>query len=72
MSQTLEPSDIDKLSVADRLELIARIWDSLPATEPPVPEWHLAELRRRRAEAEADPTAAVPWEEVRARLTRPR
>jgi putative addiction module component (TIGR02574 family) len=63
---TIEALGIDRLSVGERLDLIEQIWDSLPdAVEPSeVPEWHLAELARRRADAEARPGDGRPWREV--------
>jgi putative addiction module component (TIGR02574 family) len=74
MSLTLEPAQIEELSIPERLELIGILWDSITDANPQaaIPEWHLVELRRRRAEAEANPEASIPWEEVRARLTRSR
>ena len=61
-----ESSGIAQLSVRERLELIEKIWDSLPDTVAPeeVPDWHLAELARRRAEAAAQPGIGRPWREV--------
>jgi putative addiction module component (TIGR02574 family) len=58
------------LSVEQRLELIGELWDSIPDSlnELPVPEWHRKELERRLATANADPDAAIPWEEVKKRL----
>jgi putative addiction module component (TIGR02574 family) len=66
MPVTLEALGIDRLSVAERLELIEMIWDSLPGQVAPaeVPEWHRAELARRRALAEAQPGVGKPWREV--------
>jgi putative addiction module component (TIGR02574 family) len=66
MSITLEAFGIDRLSVRDRLELIERIWDSLPETIEPkdVPDWHVEELKRRRAEAESHPAKGKPWRDV--------
>lgn len=66
MPVTLESLGIDKLSVRERLELIEQIWDSLPEAVGPeeVPEWHLAELARRRSEAQARPGEGRPWREV--------
>jgi putative addiction module component (TIGR02574 family) len=66
MSVSIESLGIDRLSVAERLELMEQIWDSLPEQVGPneVPAWHLAELVRRRAEAEAQPGAGRPWREV--------
>ena len=58
------------LTVEQRLELIGELWDSLPDSldELPVPEWHREELERRLAAADADPSAAIPWEQVKRRL----
>jgi putative addiction module component (TIGR02574 family) len=55
------------LSVQQRLELIGELWDSIPDSMDalPIPEWHREELDPRLAAAEADPEAAIPWEEVR-------
>jgi putative addiction module component (TIGR02574 family) len=71
MDLTLEQFGIDHLSPQQRLELIALIWDSLPADMPYTPpDWHLRQLEQRIAAADADPSAIEPWEEVRARLSR--
>jgi putative addiction module component (TIGR02574 family) len=58
------------LTVEQRLELIGKLWDSIPdcLDELPVPNWHRQELERRLAAADADPDAAIPWEEVKSRL----
>ena len=63
MSMTVQSLGIDRLSVRERLELIEQIWDTLPGSVEPdeVPEWHLAELARRRAEADARPGQGRPW-----------
>ena len=70
MGQTLEQLGIDRLSVSERLELIGQIWDSLSDAKEGFtpPDWHTRELERRRAAAEADPGAGIPWELVKARL----
>jgi putative addiction module component (TIGR02574 family) len=69
MSPSLEALGIDRLSVAERLELIGQIWDTLPPdAEYPIPDWHIRELEKRVAAADADPGAAIPWETVKARL----
>jgi putative addiction module component (TIGR02574 family) len=66
MPVSIEALGIDRLSVRERLELIEKIWDSLPDYVNPdeVPAWHLAELAKRRAEAEASPGAGQPWREA--------
>jgi len=74
MSQTLPDRAIEllniPLSVDQRLDLIALLWDSIPDSleELPVPDWHRLEVERRLAAADADPSAAIPWEEVKRRL----
>jgi putative addiction module component (TIGR02574 family) len=70
MPASLPQIDIDRLSVDQRLELIALLWDSIPDSleDLPVPESHRKELERRLAAADAAPEDARPWEEVRARL----
>ena len=70
MSISIKELGIDQLSVRERLDLIEQIWDSLPRAVSPdeVPEWHLAELARRRAEAEAAPGVGKPWRQALARF----
>ena len=66
MSVTIEALGIDRLSVSDRLDLIEQIWDTLPEEVDPaeVPDWHKAELARRRADAALKPGVGKPWREV--------
>jgi putative addiction module component (TIGR02574 family) len=73
MAESLPSWDVNHLShlsVPERLDLIGRIWDSIPDSQDalPMPEWHQQELDRRLASAEANPGANVPWEQVKARL----
>lgn len=58
------------LTVEQRIELIGELWDSIPDSIEalPVPDWHREELERRLAKADAEPEAAIPWEEVKQRL----
>jgi len=69
MPANFEGLGIDQLSVRERLELIDQIWDSLPESVEPteVPDSHLAEIARRRADAEARPGEGRPWREALAR-----
>ena len=74
MSQQLPEAAVEllkiPLSVEQRLELIGELWDSIPDSLEalPVPEWHREELERRLRNADADPDAAIPWQQVRKRL----
>ena len=64
--------EILSLSVADRLQLLEEIWDSLAETPEaiPVTDAQRKELARRRRAHARNPSAAKSWAEVRARLRR--
>lgn len=70
MAVRIDSLGIDRLSVRDRLDLIDQIWDSLPDHVEPqdIPEWHRAEIAKRRASATQEPGAGKPWREVLQRL----
>jgi putative addiction module component (TIGR02574 family) len=70
MSVSIEALGIHQLSVTERLELIEQIWNTLPEQVAPqeVPQWHLTELAKRRAQAEAQPGVGKSWREVLDRL----
>lgn len=63
--------DFHALPVSERLQLVTDIWDSIAAETPgdfTLSEADDAELRRRLAAHEAEPSSSVPWEQVRTRL----
>lgn len=70
MPQPVPDIDIEQLTVPQRLELIGRLWDSIPDDNslPVMPEWHRQELERRLAAADAAPEQGIPWEQVKAQL----
>ena len=60
-----------KLSPAERIQLAEDLWDSVaadPANLPPLTEEQIAEIERRIAEHERDPSTALSWDDIRARL----
>jgi putative addiction module component (TIGR02574 family) len=60
-----------KLSVSERIQLVEDIWDSIAAEgSNPVElsQAQMDELHRRVAAHRADPSSAVPWEQVRSKL----
>ena len=66
---TLAALDIDRLTVEQKLDLIGRLWDSIPDAElPSLTEAQLRELDRRIADADANTQLGRPWEEVRVEL----
>jgi len=69
MSPSLQELGIDRLSVEEKLKLIDDIWDSLtPFEQMEISKSERAELDRRLDDADANPGASLPWEEVMARL----
>lgn len=55
-----------KLSESDRLALALALHDSVPSDQEELSEAEfIAELDRRRAESERDPSSMIPWEEVK-------
>ncbi len=69
MSQSIE--EFRKLSVAERIQLVEDLWDSIAVDSPaavlltPVQR---EEIQRRVKAHDADPSTAVPWEQVRSEL----
>jgi putative addiction module component (TIGR02574 family) len=65
-------TDLVRLSVSERLELMDEIWASLSpeADTLPLPEWHIAEVRRRLAAFAADGNPGRTADEVLAELKR--
>jgi len=60
-----------KLSVSERIQLVEDIWDSIAADAPDafgLSQTQRAELHRRVAAHRADPSTAIPWEQVRSKL----
>jgi putative addiction module component (TIGR02574 family) len=70
MSQTLKALGIDQLSVAQRIQLVEEIWDSVvaEAEDLPLTEAQKQDLERRLGEYNDNPDAGSSWEDVRARL----
>ncbi len=62
--------DIDQLSPGERLELIERLWDSLADDQVPLHSAVQAEFDKRLGTYDQDRAAALPWEDVKARLLR--
>ncbi len=69
MAQSI--NDFRKLSVAERIQLVEDIWDSIAIESPDALELtpeQRAELRRRLEAHRVDPSTSIPWEQVRAEL----
>jgi putative addiction module component (TIGR02574 family) len=60
-------ADAIRLPVADRIQLIDAIWETLPASSlPPLSDEWVAEIQRRSAEVDAGSAETVSWEQVKA------
>ena len=59
-----------QLSVAERIQLVEDIWDSIVAMPEslPVTEAQQQEIERRLAAHRENPTAGAPWHEVKKRI----
>ena len=70
MERSLTPSEIKKLSVAERMLIIEEIWDSIAADQGSleVTETQKKELDRRIAVHDATPDLGKSWEEIKDRL----
>jgi putative addiction module component (TIGR02574 family) len=60
-------SPLFALNTAEKLRLVEALWDDI-ATSPRdvfVPQWHLDELQRRKAEFLKHPENTFTWDEVK-------
>ena len=69
---SIPKTDLAGLSVSDRLDLMDEIWASLsPRPDSiPLPDWHLAEIKRRLSAFASDGNRGRTAEEVFAELKR--
>lgn len=67
MSQIVVPADILTLPVADRIELIAKIWDTID-DDAATNDEHQRILEERLAEYEANPIGGISWDDLKAKL----
>jgi putative addiction module component (TIGR02574 family) len=68
MPPTLQELGLDTLSAEIRLAVAQALWDSVheELDSQPIAPAVRAELERRIALADAEPSRGIPWEEVRA------
>jgi len=66
----LESSQIDRMSVAERLQVMEQLWDALcrDAGGMPSPEWHRDVLADRKARAQRGEAKFLTLDQLRARL----
>ena len=70
MARMLTKDEISKLPTSERLDLIAELWDSLSASDVPVPESHRRALDEALLDYQRDPNAGQTWNDVKKDLRR--
>ena len=57
-------SELQKLPVHERLQLVEDLWDSIALEDYDlaVPQWQKDELDRRAEKFDANPDSGIPWE----------
>jgi len=65
MSNVLE--ELEKLSAAERLQLVEDLWDSIARStaEVPIPQWQKDELARRKEIYLRNPDAVLTWDQAK-------
>ncbi|MGK2910714.1 MAG: addiction module protein [Sphingobium sp.] len=69
MTTQIESLGLSHLNTQERLDLIDELWESVgeEITATPLCDEAVQEIQRRLAAHVADPSHAVPWEEVEAK-----
>ena len=69
-TQSIQLSEILQLSVAERIQLVEDIWDSIVQIPEAVPitDEQRAELDRRLESYRANPTEGISWNELKEKL----
>ena len=65
--------ELEKLPVAERLQLVEDLWDSIARSgaELPVPPWQKDELDRRKQNYLRNPDSGLTWEEIKQSMLPP-
>ncbi|MHC1765411.1 MAG: addiction module protein [Verrucomicrobiia bacterium] len=63
-------AELRSLSIDERLRLVEELWNSIAEDQISLPDDPevIAELRKRKARFDADPSAGVPWPEAKERI----
>ena len=63
-------NEINSLSTAEKVELLDALWESLEADAVSLTDAQRAELDYRIARHEQNPSDVIPWEQVKATLSK--
>ena len=58
---------LDKMTVAEKLDVMELVWDDLYQNEEdvPVPDWHMEVLREREAAIARGEEQSIDWEDAK-------
>jgi len=64
---TVALHNIETLPVAERVQIVEDLWDSIARSnaDVPIPQWQKDELDRRKQNFLRDPNAGQTWNEVK-------
>lgn len=67
---SVDYSHLYQLGVAEKLQLVEDLWDSIAEGQEPLPllDWQKEELRRRKEWHLKNPDAGSSWKEVKQRI----
>jgi len=65
-----ELSQLVKLGISEKLQLVEDLWDDIASLPEhvPVPDWQKEELARRKSEHLQNPGSGTSWGEAKARI----
>ena len=68
--KSITASEIAKMPIQQRIQLVEDIWDSIADMPEAVeiPEWHKKELEKRLEAYHANPNEGSPWKDVKKRI----
>jgi putative addiction module component (TIGR02574 family) len=67
-------ADLKNLPISERIQLVEDLWDSIAEESPDslqLSAAERAELHRRYAAHQANPSSSIPWEQVRSGFSEP-
>lgn len=70
MTRTEIKDEIRRMPVSERVDLLEELWREAEQEEPKLLDWQRELLDARLADAAADPSGWVTWDEARQRLER--
>ena len=73
-NMTTALQELETLSVAERVQIVEDIWDSIARSNAnlPVPQWQKDELTRRKERYLLNPDSGESWNQVKQSILQPK